>query len=170
MTSLARQIAAAFRSRYPDRGEVLVESASAVQSEVSRFFRSASLRLALIALVAAGLALGEVTVLASFLIVSRLRELAIHRAMGAARMALILLVSRWSAQVLLPGIALGSVLGGLVTTPFLRNVLYISERLDSRSLLLPPLAFLLAAGAMTALRVLRLVTRPPAYLLTRHRE
>ena len=168
--SHAEQIAAAFRSRYPDCGGVLVESASAVQSEVSGFFRSASLRLALMALVAATLTFGEVGVLVGFLIVSRSRELAIHRAVGGTRRALIVLVSRWSALVFLPGIALGSVLGALLITPFLRHVLYISEPLAAHSLLLPPLAVLLVAGAMTALRVLHVVSRPPACLLARHRE
>ena len=166
---VCEQIVETFHACYPDRARVAVTSVNGLQAKLAHFFRSAAVRLGLFAAIAALLAAGEIGTLVRFLLAQRTLEFGVRRAVGARRSHLMHLAARQSAQIVLPGVVLGALIGGLLTPLFLRW-LYIFERPSVLASVLPAILMTGLVFLVTALQARRYAYTLPAELLEKGRE
>lgn len=167
--TVAAQIEQALRDRYPDRGRVIASPASGQQAAVSDFYRSASSRLALFAIVAGILALGEISALTRFLLKTRVLEIGVRRAIGARRVHVLTLAIRASALPVLFGILLGAGLGAGLLPVFLLHVVYLQESAHLAVLIIPPLLIGAGTGIVAVIHAVFYATLSPTDLLTKGR-
>jgi putative ABC transport system permease protein len=166
---VCEQIVETFHVRYPDRARVTVTSVNGLQAKLAHFFHSAAVRLGLFAAIAALLAAGEIGTLVRFLLAQRTLEFGVRRAVGARRSHLMHLAACQSAQIVLPGVVLGALIGGLLTPLFLRW-LYILERPSVLAGVLPAILMTGFVFLVTALQARRYAYTLPANLLEKRRE
>ncbi len=166
---VCEQIVETFHVRYPDRARVTVTSVNGLQAKLVHFFRSAAVRLGLFAAIATLLAAGEIGTLVRFLLAQRTLEFGVRRAVGARRSHLMHLAACQSAQIVLPGVVLGALIGGLLTPLFLRW-LYILERPSVLAVVLPAILMTSLVFLVTALQARKHAYTLPAELLEKGRE